>query len=342
MKKTIALILVLALTMIMSVSAMAEDLSAFKSAKDPSEWVIAVVVKDMTNSWFDYLNQGVDQFAADSGLNAYQTGPTQTDAAMQIQVIEDLIAQGVDALCVVPTDPSALESVLKEAMDSGIVVVTHEAPSQQNTLFDVESINNISYAEFHAETLAQAMGGEGTYVTMVANLEAETHNLWADACIEYLGKNYPNIQLLEDFPKLETQDNSETAYEKTKELLKAYPDVKGILAFGSPAGPGACRAIEELGLTGQIKVIGGGILSENKDYLESGSLLGYVRWAAEHAGYAMCSIAAKILAGDPVETGVDLGVDGFNSLAFMEGSTKVIEGNDVVYVTAENMNDVIY
>lgn len=320
----------------------ANSLAQFKSDKDPSEWTIAVVVKDMTNSWFSYLNQGVVEFAADTGINAYQTGPTETDAALQIQVIEDLIAQGVDAIAVVPSDPSSLEAVLGEALDQGIVVITHEAVSQENTLFDIESVNNIEYGEFLMEMLAKSMNYEGVYTTMVASLTAESHNLWADAAIAYQKANYPDMILLEAQPKVEHGDNSETAYEKTKELLKTYPEVTGIFACGSPGGPGASRAVEELGLSGKVKVVGQGILSENKDYLESGTLVGYERWAAEHAGYAMCSLAAKILAGETIEAGIDLNVDGFRSIAFAEDSDKVIVGSDMVAVTKENMGEVEY
>ena len=53
------------------------------------------------------METGVNKYAADTGMNVFQKGPAETDATMQAQVIQDLIAQGVDAICVVPVDPGA-------------------------------------------------------------------------------------------------------------------------------------------------------------------------------------------------------------------------------------------
>ena len=100
-----------------------------KAAGD-GNYTIAVVPKDATNPWFVRMETGVNKYASDTGMNVFQKGPAETDATMQAQVIQDLIAQGVDAICVVPVDPGAIEPVLKQAMDAGIVVVTHEGASQ--------------------------------------------------------------------------------------------------------------------------------------------------------------------------------------------------------------------
>ena len=118
-------------------------------------YTIAVVPKDATNPWFVRMETGVKKYAADTGMNVFQKGPAETDATMQAQVIQDLIAQGVDAICVVPVDPGAIEPVLKQAMDAGIVVVTHEGASQENTMYDIEAFNNSEYGAFIMDNLAK-------------------------------------------------------------------------------------------------------------------------------------------------------------------------------------------
>ena len=116
MKRTTVILVSLALVFMLAVPLFAQnyDPMKFKSSKPQSAWKIALVPKDATNAWFVRMEVGVKQFAKDTGINAFQKGPAKTDAAMQAQVIEDLIAQGVDAICVVPVDPSALEPVLGE------------------------------------------------------------------------------------------------------------------------------------------------------------------------------------------------------------------------------------
>ncbi len=61
-----------------------------------------------------------------------QQGPSKADAALQVQVIEDAIAQKPQALLVVPCEVEPVEPVLKKAKDQGIIVVTHEASNIQN------------------------------------------------------------------------------------------------------------------------------------------------------------------------------------------------------------------
>jgi Periplasmic binding protein domain len=83
---------------------------------------IVTVVKISGIQWFNRMEEGVKKFAADTGYNAYQLGPANADAQLQVQVLEDAIVQGVDAITVVPLSPEALEPVLKKAMEAGIKV----------------------------------------------------------------------------------------------------------------------------------------------------------------------------------------------------------------------------
>lgn len=100
-------------------------------------YTIATVVKVDGIAWFDRMREGVDQFKDDTGNDTYMVGPSQADAAAQVQMIENLIAQGVDAICVVPFSVEAVEPVLQKARDKGIVVITHEASNIKNADFDI-------------------------------------------------------------------------------------------------------------------------------------------------------------------------------------------------------------
>ena len=86
------------------------------------------------------------------------TGPSSADAAEQVNIIEDLINSGVDAICVVPNDATVLESVLQSAQDKGITVVTTESPDQAGADWDVEMIINDMFAELVAEEAAKNCG----------------------------------------------------------------------------------------------------------------------------------------------------------------------------------------
>lgn len=293
---------------------------------------MATVVKIAGIQWFNRMEEGVKQYAADTGNDAFQVGPAQADPQQQVALIEDMIAQGVNALAVVPMSPEALEPVLKRAMEAGIAVVTHEAASQENTTYDLEAFKNEDFGANHMKNLAECMGGEGEYAVFVGSLTSQTHNQWVDGAIAYQKANFPNMTLVGD--KNETFDDQQKAYEKAQEVLRAYPNIKGMQGSASTDVAGIGLAIEERGLADTTCVFGTSLPSIAGQYLETGAVDGIGFWDPSVAGYAMNKIAAMVMDGTPVTDGMDLGLPGYNAVK-LEG--KVIYGQAFVTVTKDNM-----
>src|SRR3954464_1518798 len=136
----------------------------------PDKPVIGVVVKIGGIPWFNAMDAGIKKKAAELGVKAFMVGPTSADPALQVRAIEDLIAQKVDVIGVVPNDATVLDPVLQKARDAKIKVITHESPDQKNADWDFEMVSAKGYGEAHAELLAQKMGGKGKYVVYVGSL----------------------------------------------------------------------------------------------------------------------------------------------------------------------------
>lgn len=311
------------------------DEAAVQKAID-EQWEIAVVPKDSTNPWFVRMKSGVDEFASETGVDCYQVDTGTIDATHQAQQVEDLIAQGVDAICVVPVDIESMDPILKKAKDAGITVITHEGADLKNVDYDIEAFSNAGYGAFLMQNLADAMGEEGTYTTMVASLTNGSHNEWADAAVEYQKEHYPNMHLLEENPRVESNDNGDTAYNVAKELIKTYPDLKGILGTSSFDAPGVARAIEELGLKGKFFTTGTGMPADNAEILKSGVVKSLTVWDPGKSGEAMVDLACKVLAGEKIEEPLNLNVEGYTAMTKREGSNTVFEGQGWVTVTADN------
>ncbi len=328
MKRTLSLVLCALLLVSLLGTSLAEK----------KDWEIVVVPKDASNPWFVHMKTGVDEYAQKHGVNAYQKGTAEIDATLQAQLIADLIAQGVDAICVVPVNPESLEPVLKQAMDAGIVVIAHEGANLTNVHYDIEAFSNEQYGAFIMDNLAEAMGEEGLYTTMVAHVTNASHNEWADGGVAHQKAVYPKMTLLEAEPRVESEDNGDVAYNKAKELFKKYPDLKGIMGTSSYDAPGIARAIEELGLVGKVFTSGTGLPLANKAILESGIVKSLTLWDSALAGQAMVSLALKVLNGEEITAPVDLGVDGYMALTFKPGSDKVLEGQGWVVINKENVD----
>lgn len=306
-------------------------------ADEAKTYTIATVVKDMSDPWCLRHEEGVKWYAEETGHNAYVKGPAKTDSAEQIQVLENLVEQDIDALCVVPIDPEACKPVLAKAREKGIVVITHEAEGFTECDYDIEAFNNQEYGEAMMQSLAECMGEEGKYITMVAFLSSTSHNQWMDAAVAYQKEHYPNMELLPE-ERIECEDNMDMAYNKAKEIIKKYPDIKGFIGASSYDPPGAAKAIDELGMTGQIYAVGTGVPSVSGPYLESGSNPAVFCWDPALSGEAMCKLAVMILDGeaDQIQTGLDLGIEGYESLN-LNGTD--LSGNAILSITKDNMAD---
>ena len=326
MKKFVALLMA-AILVLTCASAFAEG------------WEIVVVPKDASNPWFVRMNTGVEEYAAAHPEDTiYQKGTAEIDATLQAQLVDYLVAQGVDAICVVPVDIKSIEPSLKAAREAGIVVIAHEGAALENVDYDIEAFNNELYGAFIMDNLAAAMGEEGVYTTMVADLTNGSHNEWADGGVKRATEAYPNMTLLESDPRVESHDNGDTAYNVAKELFKKYPDLKGIMGTSSFDAPGVARAIEELGLSGKVFTAGTGMPGDNAELLKSGAVQYLTLWDPALAGQAMVALAQKILAGDEISAPLDLGVEGYTELQFKEGSETVFEGQGWITITAENVD----
>jgi simple sugar transport system substrate-binding protein len=184
------------------------------------------------------------------------------------------------------------------------------------------------------DELASRMGEEGEYAVFVGKLTNVSHNQWVDAAIEYQKEKYPKMQLVGS--KNETNEDAATAYRKAQELLVAYPNIKGFQGSSSNDPIGIGQAIEEAGLEEPTTVVGTSLVSLAGNLLESGAVDSISFWDPKLAGKAMCEIAVRLLNGETIEDGADLGVEGYNSVK-VEGD--VIFGAAWVDVTKDNMGD---
>jgi simple sugar transport system substrate-binding protein len=302
------------------------------------KYSIATVVSIDGVAWFDRMRVGVKQFAKDTGNDAWEVGPTQADAAAQVQIVESLIAQGVDAICIIPSSVEAVEPVLKKARDRGIVVISHEASSLKNTDFNIESVDNKVFGEKLMEKLAQAMGGEGKYVATVGSLTWASQNQWIDAAISYQKAKYPKMS--EVTSRIETNADANVDYTKLKQVLTTYPDLKGILGSPMPTSAGAGRLIAENNLKNKLFFSGTGLVSVAGQYLKDGDIQYIQFWDPAAAGYAMNVLAVMALSGkkSEIKAGLDLGLPGYGNLT-TGAASNLLYGEGSIGVTKSNVGD---
>jgi len=296
---------------------------------------IAFVPKVIGQAWWDYVQTGVEAWAKETGYDVIYKGPAEVDAAAQVQIMTDLVNQGVDILCFSPNDPAACEEICKQAREAGIIVISTEAATMQNVDYDVEAFTDAGLGAFLMDQLASMMGEEGEYITMVGSMTMESHNNWADSAVAQAKEKYPNMTLVAD-ERVSSESDAEVAYNLTKQMIQKYPNLKGILGTSSFDAPGAARAIDELGLTGKVFAISVAMPSETRDYLKSGVLQAVGLWDPALTAKVMLNLALDMYNGVTPASGMDLRVPGYESV---EINGTLVVGDGSIAITKDNVDN---
>ncbi len=260
------------------------------------------IVAKLRIPWFDNVEKGVDKAGAELGVKAFMIAPTTDDAAQQVRIVEDLIAQQVDVIGVIPNDGAALEPVFERAKAAGIHVIVHEQAGQKNADWDIELIQDGEFGEVHMRSFAELMGGEGKYIVYVGGLTVTAHNLWADAAIALQESEYPNMEMVGD--RFGVSNSVEDSYNTAIDQMRAIPDLKGILIFGANGPIGAGRAVLDREATERVVVVGPFIPSQGKKLMKAGAIdRGYL-WNPIDAGYAMVALGKLLAEGTEIVDGM--------------------------------------
>ena len=96
----------------------------------------------MGQAWWDYVQSGVEEWSSEKGIDVIYKGPTEVDAAAQVQIMTDIVNQGVDILCFSPNDPHH-EAICKRSQRQRHNRHATEA-SGMNIDYDVEALMKLA------------------------------------------------------------------------------------------------------------------------------------------------------------------------------------------------------
>ena len=155
------------------------------------------------------------------------TANRTTDPSGQISDMRNLISAGVNVIVMNPSDRSALDAVIKEASDKGIVVVTVDQGVTSDKAYQLYN-NQVKYAQLGADWLFKQIGGKGNVVEMRGingvSADADRHQGFTATL-----KNYPNIKVIKE---TFTSWSLDPAAQQTKDILSSGLPVNGIWTSG--------------------------------------------------------------------------------------------------------------
>lgn len=295
--------------------------------------VVAMVPKVIGSPYFDTCAEGAKKVAAEFGFELLYTGPTAADAAQQVNIIQDLISKKVDVLIVSANDAQAVAPVLKKAKAAGIKVITYDADTTPDArdLFINQTTPEI-LGRHIMDNVAKEIGGSGEYAILTASLTASNQNVWIKWMKDQQAAKYPDIKLVTIAP---SEEDQQKAFAQTQNLVKAYPNLKGIAALSTVAEPGAAQAIEQMGLMGKVKLVGLATPNGMKQYLKSGAAQSATLWDVGKLGYLSMYMAKQLLDGKTPTDGMDVPTVG--KVAYKADNKEIIMGEPLDF-TKENVD----
>lgn len=276
------------------------------------KYQFALVPKLRDNPVFQLAYEGAQAAARELGdIEVIFQAPERADTAKQIADIESLIAKKVDGIAISCNQGDALVPVINKAIDAGIPTITFDSDAPGSKRITYYGIDSYKAGQKQAELLIEAMKSLGmepagkvviqSGVAGAPNLEERIDG------VKSVLDDYPDIKLLET---LFCDDDTSKAVAQLEDVLRAHPDLKGMILVGGWAlfaeAPGPFSSIEP----GKVAVIGFDALPAEWDYVRQGYVYALVAQRCWHWGYESMKILHGIVAEGKEYPGfVDSGLD---------------------------------
>jgi rhamnose transport system substrate-binding protein len=267
---------------------------------------IALIVKNLGNSYFDACANGAKEAAAElGGIEIIYTASAKPTAEEQIAVIDAQIAQKVDGIIVSANDADALVPVGKKAMQRGIKVMSFDsAIAPEGRLVHLSASSTPLIGAKQVQMIAKTLGNKGEVAILSAASTMTNQNSWIEAMKEEWKK--PEYK---DMPLVATvygDDQDDKSYREMQGLVKAHPNLRGVISPTTIGIRSGAKAIVDGNLVGKVYITGLGLPSEMKDYVLQGACDSFAIWNPVEYGYSSTMIMAELLNGKEASEGAKL------------------------------------
>jgi ABC-type sugar transport system substrate-binding protein len=278
--------------------------------KREAKYTIAFVPKIKNIPYFQACQRGAEEAGAELGLNVVYDGPTKAEAGPQIDFLKNWMESGQYNCFAVACADKDVSTVLREARQQKLPVVTYDADSEPDARqFFVNMATYDAVAEAMVDALLAELGPspKGKVGILTSFLTAPNQSEWARRVKALLPKKAPGLTLLPEETHGEDRDQGVS---KARALIEAHHDkgLVGIIGLTSVAVPAAAEATRQLvrqGVIakGQIKVTGVSTPRDMADYVKDDTVKSFILWSPVDLGYLTVHVCDLVRKGQMPRTG---------------------------------------
>ncbi len=281
---------------------------------EPAKPHVALIMKSLSNEFFKTMEVGAKAHhkAHSAQYRLTVNGiKDELDVSKQVELVERMVAQKVNAIVIAPADSKALVNACRKAVDAGIVVVNIDNKLDADALREAKlSIpfvgpNNRDGARRVAEVLAKKLP-KGATVAILEGAPNAYNGVQRKLGFEDAMKAAGATIVTSQTAYWET----DKAYDLARNILTAHPKLNALLCANDSMALGAVRAVEDMGRKGKVLVVGFDNIAAANEYVRNGGILATADQHADQLAVYGIEYALKIIeAGKPLpdkETPVDV------------------------------------
>ena len=302
--------------------------------------VVVFIPKISGNAFFEVANEGAQKLAKQVGFTVKYDGSPDAAVANQVNIINNAIQQGADAISISTVDAAGVDQALKAARKAGLAVMTWDSDSnpdarQLMTSQGTPDILGKMLVDMGVASLKERGKNPDSdtikYCWHYSQATVTDQNSWHVAGEKYIRQKYPKWVNVAPANYYSNQD-AERAITVGEAVLSAHKDIDLIICNDSTALPGQCQAAQNLGLNQKnVTITGFATPNAIKDYCRAGILTRWGLWDCGIQGAISCYLAYWAATGHSMKVGDTIDIPTI-------GTVKV-EPNTVLDPKAYTAND---
>jgi AI-2 transport system substrate-binding protein len=293
---------------------------------------VVFIPKLTGNAFFESANAGAQKYSKEWGFTVNYQGSSNAAVADEVQVVNNAIASGADAICISSVDATGLDSALKKATEAGMTVTTWDSDVSPDarTLMVSQGTPEI-LGKMLVDMGSDSLSKRGLdpkkdkikYCWHYSQATVADQNSWQVAGEEYIKKTYPNWENVAPDNYYSEQD-AEKAVSVGASILEAHPDIDLIICNDSTALPGQCKAAQNANLNKEkISITGFASPNSIRDYCKAGVIEQWGLWDCGVQGAMGCYMAAYLAAGNKVKVGDKINIPSVGEVEVMPNDSLV-------------------
>jgi inositol transport system substrate-binding protein len=268
--------------------------------EEPKEKVkIGWALSNFDDKWLSYMLNAAQAKAEELTDAEVIFVDAKDDTAKQMSQIENFIAQGVDAICVIPVNSEATGPLTQACKDAGIPLISvNRYLKNQDEATSYVGSESIKAGIMQMEYIGEKLGGKGNIVILRGADGHEASENRTNGNKQVIAEKYPDIKVVAE--QVGNWDRAK-GMQITENWIQSGMQFDAVVSNNDEMAIGAIMALKDAGMMDKVLVAGIDATPDALEYLKEGTLACTVFQNASGQGAGSVEAAYKVAKGEKID-----------------------------------------